>query len=356
MKRLINKTTEVTLGAAFCALLAVTTHSAEIGPRRMTLPSENLAKEAYLTVPPGQWVAALSYEYEILEDAFSGAKVVPNSENSFTLNSTLALDLTYGLSENITLNAIVPYKYVHNTRTVDSSLVAGTPGIFFDQRRGARGIGDLIVMSYLRIRFGDLIRFGDEYYPTGDDGYDDYISASPSVYAGRRQGPVFALALGVRLPTGNTDAVDENGQRLPDDLQLGTGTMDPIVGLLYHQRYFRLGWGASGILRVSSQENIHHYEWGDEVIGAAYFSYRLNRNLEWVNQFNGNWLGRNLKNGAPTDNRGGTIFFYTPSLVYVGTRSVTLQASAEIPIHRDFNERQLSSDYIINLRTSLLFD
>jgi len=322
----------------------------------MTLPNENLAKEAYLTVPSGNWVAALSYEYEILEDAFSGDEVVPNSENSFTLNSTFALDLTYGLSENITLNAIVPYKYIHNTRTVDSSLVSGTEGILFDQRRGKSGLGDMIVMSYLRIRFGDLVRFGDEYYPSGDDGYDDYISDSPEMYAGRRQGPTFALALGVRLPTGSTDAVDENRERLPDDLQLGTGTMDPIVGLLYHQRYFRLGWGASTVLRISSQENIHHYEWGDEVIASAYLSYRLNRNLEWVNQFNGNWLGRNLKHGQETDNRGGTIMFYTPSLVYVGTRSMTLQASAEIPVYRDFNERQLSSDYIINIRTSFLFD
>jgi hypothetical protein len=353
MKRRIM---EIVIGAALLAVTVTPTYGAEIGPRRITIPAENLAKEAYLTVPSGNWVAALSYEYEILEDAFSGDKVVPNSENSFTLNSTLALDLTYGLSENITLNAIVPYKYVHNTRTIDSAFVAGTPGFLFDQRRGSSGLGDLIVMSYLRIRFGDLVRFGDEYYPSGDDGYDDYISASPEMYAGRRQGPTFALALGVRLPTGGTDAVDENGTRLPDDLQLGTGTMDPIVGLLYHQRYFRLGWGASTVLRISSQENIHHYQWGDEVISAAYLSYRLNRNLEWVNQFNGNWMGRNLKSGTPTDNRGGTVLFYTPSLVYVGTRSMTLQASAEIPVYRDFNEKQLSSDYIINIRTSFAID
>jgi hypothetical protein len=207
----------------------------EIGPRRMTLPNENLAKESYLTVPSGNWVFALSNEY-----------------------------------------------------------------------------------------------------------------------AGRRQGPIFALALGARLPTGRTDAVDTRGVRLPDNLQLGTGTTDPLAGLLYHQRYYRLGWGLSGLYRMWSKENINHYQWGNEIIAAAYLSYRLNRNLEWVNQCNGNWMDHDTYNGARVPNRAGTVLFYTPSLIYVGAKNVTPQASAEIPVYRDFHESQSMSDYIINIRTALL--
>lgn len=344
----------------FAAILApvsiASIQAAEIGPRRMTLPSENLAKEASLTIPSGRWVGALSYEYEMLDEARSGKKPAANNDDAFTLNSTLALDMSYGLSENVTLNAIIPYKYVFNTRQVDSGLASGTPGLLFTDRRGAQGIGDIILMSYLRIKFGDLVRFGDEYYPSGDDGYDDYIHTGPSEYAGRRQGPVFALALGVRLPTGRTDVTDANKTRLTDNLQLGTGTMDPLIGLLYHQRYFRLGWGLSGIYRMSSQENINHYQWGNEIVGATYLSYRLNHSLEWVNQLNGNWMGRDRQNGAPVANRGGTVLFYTPSLIYVGARTVTLQASAEIPVYRKFNESQLSSNYIINIRTAIFID
>jgi hypothetical protein len=350
----MKKTLRCAIIAALAALWAGVAMSGEIGPRRMTLPNENLAKESYLTVPGGNWVFALSYEYEMLENAFSGERAINNSENAFTLNNTLALDITYGLSDNITLNTIIPYKYVYNTRRVDSSLVAGTEGFFFTDRRGSQGLGDIIVMSYLRIRFGDLIRFGDEYYPSGDDGYDDYIGSGPNEYAGRRQGPIFALALGARLPTGRTDIIDARGARLPDNLQLGTGTMDPLAGLLYHQRYYRLGWGVSGLYRMSSQENINHYQWGDEIIAAAYLSYRLSRSLEWVNQCNGNWMDHDTYNGVHVPNRGGTVLFYTPSLIYVGARNVTLQVSAEIPVYRDFHESQLMSDYIINVRTALL--
>lgn len=348
----MTKFVRYAMTAGIAASWAVAVSAAEIGPRRMTLPNENLAKESYLTVPAGDWVFAMSYEYEMLKNVYAGTKEVSNSTNSFTLNNTLALDITYGLSENITLNAIIPYKYVFNTRRVDSSLVSGTEGIFFTDRRGSQGLGDIVLMSYLRIHFGQLVRFGDEYYPTGDDGYDDYMSAGPNEYAGRRQGPVFALAIGARLPTGKTDIADSRNQRLPDNLQLGTGTMDPIFGLLYHQRYYRLGWGLSGLYRLSSKENIYHYQWGNEIVGSAYLSYRLNRSLEWVNQFNGNWMDRDTYNYARVPTAGGTVVFYTPSLIYVGAKNMTLQASAEIPIYRDFASSQLMSDYIINVRTS----
>lgn len=336
-------------------LTALSAQSAEIGPRRITLPTENLAKEAYLTVPSGKWVMALSYEYQILEDAYTGNEESGNPTNTFTENNTLALDVTYGLSDYITVNALIPYKYVYNTREIDSSLVSGTEGIIFTDRRGSQGLGDIIVMTYLRLNFGNLLKFQDEEWASGDDGYDDYIGKGAKTYAGRRQGAAFALALGLRLPTGGTDVTDNNKIRLPDELQLGTGTMDPIFGFLYHQRYFRLGWGLSGLYRISSQENIHHYQYGNEAVAAAYLSYRLNRNLEWVNQVNGNWLGRDMRNGQPTTNQGGSVLFYTPSLIYVGANNVTIQASAEVPIYRDYNERQLSPDYIINIRTALMF-
>lgn len=337
-------------------LLAATGLADEIGPRRMLLPNESLAKEAYLTVAQGNWVTALSYEYEILEDAVYYNEETLNTEHSFTLNTSLALDITFGLSENITINAIVPYRYIYNTRRIDSALVAGTPGMFFDSRRGSQGLGDIILMSYFKLNMGQTLYFGDHYTPEGNDGYDDYIAESPTMYAGRRQGAVLATTFGVRLPTGSTDAVDDNGNRLPDNLQLGTGTLDPIVGLLYHHRYYRLGWGMSGLYRFSTSENIHHYQWGDELLGAAYLSYRLNKNLECVAQFNGMQLGRDERDGLPVPNRGGKILYFTPSLVYVGSKMVTLQASAEIQVYHNLNENQLASDYIINLRTSFLFD
>ncbi|MBD3297453.1 MAG: hypothetical protein GF341_02275 [candidate division Zixibacteria bacterium] len=346
--------------ALVCVLAApVVLHAqvaSDIVPRRITLPNEHLAKEAYLTVPKGKWVAALSYEYEFLNHAFEGEKEDVNSERTVTLNNTLAFDVSYGVSENITLNAIIPYKYVYNTREIDSALVAGTPGIIFSDRRGSQGLGDVILMSYLRIKFGDIIRFGDEYYPTGDDGYDEYIRRGPDTYAGRRQGASFALALGLRLPTGSTTQLNENGNRLPNELQLGTGTLDPILGLLYHQRHFRLGWGVSGLYRFSPSENIHHWAPGEEIVASAYLSYRLSRNLEWVNQLNGDYLGKSQSMGQTVENSGGSVLFYTPSLVYVGAKNFTLQVSGEVPIYRNFNTVQLSSNYVINLRTAFVFD
>jgi len=337
------------------ALLPASAAWAEIGPRRMTLPTENLAKETYLAGRPGQLTLALSYEYEILEDARKGSDYFPNMENMFTSNNTFCLEGIYGVSKNISLSVLMPFESIQNTTIADSTVLLGLADESphpFNYRRAARGLGDVIVMTYLRADFGNILRFGDEYYPASDDDYDKYSGSEPDLYAGKAQGPVLALALGLRLPTGRNDQADQFGNRLPDDLQLGSGTMDPIVGLLFFRRMYRLGWGLSSLCRISSQENIFHYEWGNEFIASGYFSYRLTKKLEWTNHFNFTYLGRDIKDSQPVTNWGARVLMMAPSLIYEAAGGVTLQATAQIPIYRDYNEVQLSSDYVINLRTS----
>ena len=332
---------------------------AEIGPRRMTLPTENLAKETYLVGQPGQFTFALSYEYEILEDARKGPDYFPNIEQMFTSNNTFALEGIYGVSRNISLSILVPFKYINNTTTADSVVILGLSEQEprpFNYRRSARGLGDVILMTYFRANFGNLLRFGDEYYPASEDDYDNYFGSEPRLYAGKRQGPVLALALGLRLPTGKNDINDKFGNRIPDDLQLGSGTMDPIVGLLYFQRMYRIGWGFSGLLRISPQENIYHYEWGNELIASGYFGYRLTKRLEWTTHLNMTFLGRDIKDNQPVTNRGARMAMLAPSLTYETPGGVTMQVTAQVPVYRNFNEVQLSSDYIINLRTAYSFD
>jgi len=331
---------------------------AETGPRRMTLPTENLAKETYLVGTPGHVTMALSYEYEILEDARQGSDYYPNLEHMFTSNNTIAIEAIYGVSKNISFSMLVPFKSIQNTTVADSTVILGLSDEAFrpfNYSRSARGLGDVIVMTYIRANFGSLLRFGDEYYPASDDDYDNYdsyYSFDSPMYAGKRQGPALALALGLRLPTGKNDITDQFGNRIDDDLQLGSGTMDPIIGLMYFQRMYRMGWGLSGLVRISSQENIYHYEWGNEFIASGYVSYRVTRKMEFINHFNLTHLGRDLKNGMPVTNRGASILLMAPSMVFEGPGGVTFQATAQVPLYRDFNEVQLSSDYVINLRTS----
>jgi len=340
---------------ALAAVLIAGNALAETGPRRMTLPTENLAKETYLVGTPGQFTMALSYEYEILEDARQGADYYPNLEQMFTSNNTLAIEAIYGVSKNISFSTVVPFKSIQNTTIADSTVVLGLSDEMvrpFNYDRSARGLGDVIVMTYIRANFGNLLRFGDEYYPASDDDYDNYYSNDSPMYAGKRQGSALALALGLRLPTGKNDIKDQFGNRIDDNLQLGTGTMDPIFGLMYFQRVYRMGWGLSGLVRISSQENIYHYEWGNEFIASGYISYRVTRKMEFTNHFNYTYLGRDQKDGLPVTNRGASVLMMAPSMMFEGPGGVNFQATAQVPLYRDFNEVQLSSDYVINLRTS----
>jgi hypothetical protein len=322
----------------------------------MTLPTENIAKETYLIAEPGKFTVAFGYEYEILEDARRGSEAEPNTEFAFTSSNTFTMEAMYGLSKYISLSVLVPFEDIQNTSEADSTIKLGLSDEIerpFSYRRGARGIGDVIVMGYFRANFSSLLRFGDEYYPASPDDYDNYWDHEEDYYAGKRQGPVLALALGVRLPTGQNNALDEFGARIPDDLQVGSGTMDPIVGLLFYHRYYRIGYGFSGLFRMSSQENIYHYEWGNEVVGTAYFTYRLSKQLELNTQFNFTYLGRDKYLGSYVTNRGARLLLGAPSLTYDAGHGVSVQATAQVPLYQEFNELQLTSDYIINLRTSI---
>ena len=87
------------------------------------------------------------------------------------------------------------------------------------------------------------------------------------------------LNLGLSLPTGS---VDERGdtpvgpnQKLPYPMQLGSGTFDPLLGLIYlnKQENWSLGGQANTVLRFG--KNDEGYRLGNEYVAAAWVAYSL---------------------------------------------------------------------------------
>jgi len=91
---------------------------------------------------------------------------------------------------------------------------------------------------------------------------------------------VHAIA-GLSLPTGSTDEVDgilaPTGMRptvrVPYPMQLGSGSVDPIVGLSYSGTGARLGWGAQWRSTFRVSDNDDDYRLGDEHRLTAWTSY-----------------------------------------------------------------------------------
>lgn len=223
--------------------------------------------------------------------------------------------LAYGVTRDFTLFGIVPYL----DKTIDFTSTAGR------QRRGASGLGDSTVLGrytiYARDRLGETIRV--------------------------------APFLGLEIPTG-TDTRQDSLGRLPQPLQLGSGSWDPLVGTMF--TWLTFDWEFDAAVQYKRNTEANDFTFGDEARLDLSFQYRLwPRELEagvpaflyGVLESN---LIRNDKNtagGIRDPDSGGTIWFLAPGLQYV-TKRVILEAVVQVPVVQRLNGLALKNDYIVS--------
>ena len=92
----------------------------------------------------------------------------------------------------------------------------------------------------------------------------------------------FSLMLGLSLPTGSIDEKNANhplamrkSEQLPYSMQLGSGSFDPSIGLLYQGSSSPLWWGANLIYTGRWYENSREYRLGDEYRFDLYSMYQV---------------------------------------------------------------------------------
>lgn len=222
--------------------------------------------------------------------------------------------LVYGATERLTLFGIVPY--------LDKSLDVTTPA--GRRTRGDNGIGDL--------RF--LARY--------------------TVWQWDRQGETLRLApfIGLELPTGDDDETDSLG-RLPQPLQLGSGSWDPTIGTVFSWQTFP--WQLDTSLTYQLNTEANDFEFGDEARLDFSFQYRLWPRelgkgvpgfLYGVIESNLIWQDKNQLSGADDPDSGGTTWFLAPGIQYV-TRRTVWEAAVQVPVIQDLNGSGLGNDFIV---------
>ncbi|RMH34128.1 MAG: transporter [Nitrospirae bacterium] len=227
---------------------------------------------------------------------------------------TIPAVFAYGVTRDFAVFGIVPYHEKRLELTTSSGRV----------RRGDSGVGDstfLVRYTLLAIdRLGDTRRF--------------------------------APFVGLKAPTGDDDQVDGLG-RLPQPLQLGSGSWDPIAGTSFTWQTFDWEFDAAVQYRVNTEAN--NFEFGDQARADASFQYRL-----WpptlgsgvptffygVIESNLVYAGKNTVEGVSDPNSGGITWLLAPGLQYV-TRRVVLEAIVQIPVVQDLNGTALERDYIV---------
>lgn len=169
---------------------------------------------------------------------------------------------------------------------------------------------------------------------------------------------------GLKLPSGATDIEDSNlprltgapGKRLPPSLQLGSGSVDGIIGLAAFHNMDRLSFYADVQGKLNT-EGAQDFRAGDTVFYDLSADYVLlpERNLFVVLELNGISTRRAEQAGRGVRDSGGQLLFIAPGLEYLPRPNLILEASVQVPIYRDLNGRQLAPDWSVVVGVRYLF-
>jgi hypothetical protein len=223
--------------------------------------------------------------------------------------------LGYGATSDLALFGVLPY--------LDKELDLTTPG---GQRitRSTNGIGDAQLFARYTLFQKDL------------------------------PGRNFRIApfLGVKLPTGDDNDRDRFG-RLPQLLQLGSGSWDPFGGVI--ATYQTLDYQVDAQLNYKANTKANGFEFGDEFRFDSSLQYRLWPRelgagvpgfLYGVIETNLLYQAKNKIGGTNDPNSGGTKLFLSPGLQYV-TRRWILEAIVQLPGAQELNGTALKDDYAV---------
>ena len=107
-----------------------------------------------------------------------------------------------------------------------------------------------------------------------------------------------SLFVGASLPSGSISKrnsthplANRRSELLPYGMQLGSGTVDPMLGLLYQGSSSPWWWGLDGVYTGRWYDNSRNYRLGNAVKVDAYVMNQLSYNFLWQLQANIEWKG-----------------------------------------------------------------
>ncbi len=189
-----------------------------------------------------------------------------------------------------------------------------------------------------------------------------------------------SLLLGLSLPTGSINQKNSEhpvdlrqNEQAPYGMQLGSGTFDPTIGLLYQGSASPWWWGANSAYTARLYDNKRDYRPGNEFRLDLYGMFQVRYDFLLQAQLNGhyqdsisgemdeaqNGQSGHVIQGDPDspymtplwdpDNYGGTQLFATVGFQWQPAPLHIVDFSVGVPLHRDLNGPQLETDYRVML-------
>lgn len=262
----------------------------------------------------GRWFLASTYEFHDISDLVSGSSSVADGTNRDRTSEALILEVSKGLTEKLSMSAIL--SAVKHDRTVG--------GV----RDDVTGIGDSILML-------------------------KYSPADVSLYSRN----ALSFGIGARLPIGEDDA-SSDGIVLAEDLQPSTGAFATIAWA-----YAARSLNESGSARIyanfshtNNDDNDRNYQFGHETSASFGASYQTQTPWGFNAELVYRSTERDKRANATIPNTGGEWLDIVPAVQYHVTEKMALRASAKIPLTRDLNDQlQFTTKYAFRLTFSYVF-
>lgn len=246
-------------------------------------------------------------------------KYLRSTDDSTPMNRELSVwsapsVFVYGLTEKFTLFGIAPYL----DKTLYLTTLAGR------QTRGVFGLGDMRFLA--RYTLGQWDKPGET----------------------SRLTPF----IGLEVPTGEDDQGDSLG-RLPQPLQLGSGSWDPVIGTVFTRQTLKRQFDSSISYKFNTAAN--GFEFGDALNLDLSYQHRI-----WPRQLgkgvpgylyavvesNMIWQDNNKVFGIRDANSGGTTLYLAPGIQYA-TKRFILETAVQLPVIQDLNGTALENDFIV---------
>lgn len=219
---------------------------------------------------------------------------------------------------------------------------------------------------------------GSNFTMTSDGIGDTTVLGKYRAYANDNLVPTNQLSflLGLSLPTGSIDkrftnsTTGNNGHVLPYKMQLGSGTVDPIIGLTYQGSRDPFWWGVNTQLEVHAYNNNQDYHRGNEFRYDLYAMRQVHDRVVVHAQLNGSYegnfseepldgrlhghghMGGNPANNfiSPLfdpDNYGGHKLNVSFGAQFQPIPLHIVEATVSVPIFQDLNGPQLRDNWML---------
>ena len=185
-----------------------------------------------------------------------------------------------------------------------------------------------------------------------------------------------SLFMGLNLPTGSINEKNEThpldarkAELLPYSMQLGSGTFDPVLGIVYQASASPWWWGANLVYTGRWYKNSRDYSLGDKLRLDLYSMYQFRYDTVGIIELNAKDQGKikgemdagaNGESGRATQgdpssayltplwdpaNYGGRSVAVTVGLQWQPVQLNILELNLSAPVYQDLNGPQLAESY-----------